>query len=43
MRTIDFNQVYSEYANRLLHIAFRYTHDRLWAEDIVQEAFLKIF
>ncbi|MEH7418457.1 RNA polymerase sigma factor [Neobacillus drentensis] len=43
MSTIDFNQVYTEYANRLLHIAFRYTHDWLWAEDIVQEAFLKVF
>ncbi|PLS03729.1 RNA polymerase sigma factor [Neobacillus cucumis] len=43
MNTIDFNQVYSEYANRLLYIAFRYTQDRRWAEDIVQEAFIKAF
>ncbi|WP_160725125.1 RNA polymerase sigma factor [Bacillus sp. USDA818B3_A] len=43
MSTIDFNQVYSEYANRLLYIALRYTHDRRWAEDIVQETFIKAF
>ena len=43
LSTIDFNQIYSEYANRLLYIAFRYTHDRRWAEDIVQETFIKVF
>ncbi|MBM7650923.1 RNA polymerase sigma factor [Neobacillus cucumis] len=43
MSTIDFNQVYNKYANRLLYIAFKYTHDRLWAEDIVQETFIKAF
>ena len=43
MSTIDFNQVYAEYANRLLYIAFKYTHDRRWAEDIVQETFIKAF
>ncbi|ULT57641.1 RNA polymerase sigma factor [Neobacillus drentensis] len=43
LSTIDFNQVYSEYANGLLYIAFSYTHDRRWAEDIVQETFIKAF
>ncbi|MEH7095263.1 RNA polymerase sigma factor [Neobacillus vireti] len=43
LSTIDFNQVYSEYANRLLYIALRYTNDRRWAEDIVQETFLKAY
>ncbi|MEH7332407.1 RNA polymerase sigma factor [Neobacillus drentensis] len=43
MSSIDFNQVYSMYAKRLQGLAYKYTKDWLWAEDIVQESFIKAF
>lgn len=43
MNSLDFNQVYSTHVKRLQCIAYQYTKDRLWAEDIVQEAFVKAF
>jgi RNA polymerase sigma factor (sigma-70 family) len=43
LNSIDFNQVYSIYAKRLHGLAYKYTKDWLWAEDIVQESFIKAF
>ncbi|MFD0826172.1 RNA polymerase sigma factor [Neobacillus sp. M.A.Huq-85] len=43
MGSIDFNQIFREYSQRLHYIAYSYTKDRFIAEDIVQEAFLKAY
>lgn len=43
MDSIDFNQVYEKNFQRLYYIAYKYTKDRQWAEDIVQESFLKAY
>ncbi|MDQ6595666.1 RNA polymerase sigma factor [Bacillus salipaludis] len=43
MGSIDFNQIFREYSQRLHYIAYSYAKDRFLAEDIVQEALLKAY
>ena len=38
-----FEKIYKKYASRMKGVAFRYVNDFAVAEDILQEAFIKVF
>lgn len=38
-----FAEIVSRYQNRLFYYVFRYVHDKMKAEDILQEAFIKMY
>ncbi len=41
--SIAFDSLYKKYAGRMKGVAFRYVNDSFIAEDIIQEAFVKVF
>ncbi|MBT2728024.1 sigma-70 family RNA polymerase sigma factor [Bacillus sp. ISL-75] len=43
MAHIEFDQLFSMYFKRLFYIAYSVTRDRFFAEDVVQESFIKAY
>ena len=41
--TIAFEMLYKKYASKMKWVAFRYVNDTDVAEDILQDAFVKVF
>ncbi|MBT2733703.1 RNA polymerase sigma factor [Bacillus sp. ISL-7] len=43
MAHIEFDQLFSMYFKRLFYIAYSVTRDRFFAEDVIQESFIKAY
>ena len=39
----SFNEIYTKYKNLVLKVAYLYSGDRVMAEDIMQETFLRLY